>query len=58
MLTWDFNCPNTLAQSFRRLAVPGSEKVEEAAEALKVDQYRFLESKQHIFAPIAIETLV
>ena len=54
-LIWDATCVDTLAPSYRNLAVTAAGAVACKKESLKEEKYADL-SHSHIFAPVAIET--
>jgi len=56
---WDFTCPDTLAPSHQNLYSQAAGSVAEQAEMRKNTKYaELVTSRDLVFAPIAIETLV
>ena len=55
-LVWDVTIPDTLAVSYRSVALNGTGSVAASAESRKIDKYSTL-SSSYLFSPIAIESL-
>ena len=54
---WNFTCPDTLAPSYRALAVSALGSVAAQAEMKKIAKYSSLNSTLYSFIPVAIESL-
>ena len=56
-VVWDFTCPDTLAPSYRAVAVSAPGSVAAQAEMRKIAKYSLLNSTLYSFMPVAIESL-